>query len=89
MDGRTQEARFLIHDRDSKYTGPLDEAFRTEGVDVIRTPHQAPRCERVRGAMGPQGLASARLHLGRRHSRLSPCGMKRDSFLNVSPGKPG
>jgi len=43
MDGRTQEARFLIHDRDSKYTGPLDEAFRTEGVDVIRTPYRAPR----------------------------------------------
>jgi putative transposase len=43
IDGWTEKVRFLLHDRDSKYSGPFDEAFRTEGVDVIRTPYRAPR----------------------------------------------
>jgi putative transposase len=34
--------RFLVHDRDTKFTGAFDEVFRTEGVAVIRTPVQAP-----------------------------------------------
>jgi len=35
--------RALVHDRDSNYSGPFDEVFRTEGVEVIRTPFRAPR----------------------------------------------
>jgi transposase InsO family protein len=34
--------RFLVHDRDTKFTHAFDEIFRTEGVKVIRTPIQAP-----------------------------------------------
>jgi len=43
LQDRAAPARFLIHDRDSKYSGPFDEVFRTEGVTVIRTPVRAPR----------------------------------------------
>jgi len=39
---RTQPIRFLIHDRDSKFTAAFDEVFRPEGIRAIRTPVRAP-----------------------------------------------
>jgi putative transposase len=35
--------RFLIHDRDSKFSGAFDEVFRSEGIKVIHTPISAPQ----------------------------------------------
>jgi hypothetical protein len=43
IDERLEDARFLLHDRDSKYSGPFDEVFRTEGARIIHTPIRAPR----------------------------------------------
>jgi len=43
IDGELETASILIRDRDSKYSGPFDEVFRTEGVDVVRTPLRTPR----------------------------------------------
>jgi len=34
--------RLLVHDRDAKFSAAFDEVFRTEGIDMIRTPVQAP-----------------------------------------------
>jgi putative transposase len=34
--------RFLVHDRDAKFSAAFDEVFRTEGVAVMRTPFKAP-----------------------------------------------
>jgi len=42
LDDRGQQPRFLIHDRDSKFTHAFDALFRGEGVRVIRTPVRAP-----------------------------------------------
>ena len=38
---------FLIRDRDAKYSGPLGEVFRSEGVRVIRTPIGTPTANAV------------------------------------------
>lgn len=39
---RPEPIRFLIHDRDSKFTAAFDEVFRSEGIRTIRTPVRAP-----------------------------------------------
>jgi hypothetical protein len=65
--------RFLIHDRDFKYSGPFDEVFRTEGITGVRTPIRAPRAnafaERwvrtVRTECLDWTLVRGRLHLER------------------------
>jgi putative transposase len=40
--GDQQPFRFLVHDRDTKFSQAFAEVFRTEGIRVIRTPVQAP-----------------------------------------------
>jgi putative transposase len=40
---RATPARFLIHDRDSKFSHAFDDVFRSEGVEIIRTPFRAPQ----------------------------------------------
>jgi putative transposase len=38
-----ERIRFLIHDRDSKFTASFDEVFRSEGIRVVQTHVQAPK----------------------------------------------
>ncbi len=42
LDDREQPLRFLIHDRDTKFTGGCDHVLQSQGIAVIRTPVQAP-----------------------------------------------
>jgi putative transposase len=41
--GIFERIRFLIHDRDSKFSGAFDEILRSEGITVIETPIRAPQ----------------------------------------------
>jgi putative transposase len=41
--GVFERMRFLIHDRDSKFTAAFDEVFRSEDIRVIHTPIGAPQ----------------------------------------------
>jgi putative transposase len=62
----------VIRDRDSKYTLAFDGVFDAEGIQVIKTPSQAPRanaiCERVIGTLRGE-LLDRILFLGPRHLR--------------------
>jgi len=62
--------KFLVRDRDTKYTASFDAVFAGDAVRVIRTPVQAPRanaiCERVIGTIRRERL-DRMLILGRRH----------------------
>ena len=42
LDDRGQRVRFLIHDRDAKFSRAFDRVFQNIGVEAIRTPVRAP-----------------------------------------------
>jgi putative transposase len=42
LTDRGESFRFLIHDRDSKFTGAFDAVFQSEDIKIIRTPIRAP-----------------------------------------------
>ncbi len=44
---RSRAVKFLVRDRDTKFTAGFDEVLRTEGTRVIKTPARSPRANAV------------------------------------------
>jgi putative transposase len=70
LDDEEVQPRFLVRDRDSKFTSDFDEVFRSAGVRVIKAPVRAPKArahaERWVGSVRRECLDRL-LILGRRH----------------------
>ena len=43
MGERLTEIRFVIRDHDSKFSGPFDEVFLSQDIQIVKTPIRAPR----------------------------------------------
>ncbi|MHB1787659.1 MAG: integrase core domain-containing protein, partial [Acidimicrobiales bacterium] len=70
LTDQAKSAKFLIRDRDAKFTASFDAVFAAEGTRIIKSPVRAPRanpiCERVSGTIRHECL-DRMLILGRRH----------------------
>jgi len=73
LDDQGVRPRFLVRDRESKFTREFDEVFRSEGIRVIKAPVRAPKArahaERWVGTVRRECLDRF-LILGRRHLEL-------------------
>ena len=47
LGDRGAVVRFLIRDRDTKFTRAFDDVWRSTGVGIIRTPVQAPNANSI------------------------------------------
>jgi len=47
LDLSEHGVRFLIRDRDSKYSGAFDEVFRSESIRIVKTPVRSPKANAI------------------------------------------
>ena len=45
LEGRADSVKFLIRDRDTKFTAAFDAVFTAIGWRIVKTPVQAPRAK--------------------------------------------
>ena len=95
---RERPLQFLIRDNDGKFTRAFDAVFRTEGIEIIRTPVRAPKAnaiaERLLGTVRRECLdwllITSRRHLHRvlRESIEHHNGHRPHRALGLAPPEP-
>lgn len=60
LGAHVDSLRFLIRDRDAKYTNAFDAVFAADGIETLKTAPPAPRmnahCERIIGTLRREAL---------------------------------
>ena len=46
-DGPLAKARFLLHDRDAKYSQDFDAVFQSAGIELLKLPPQSPNLKEL------------------------------------------
>lgn len=90
LSQRATPARFLVRDRDTKFTANFDEVFRSQGVQIIKTPIRAPRmnafAERFVGAVRRECLVHYYEHRPHRSlDQRAPLEQDIEKQQNVNP----
>lgn len=53
IDERADRLKFLIRDRDAKFTASFDDVFASTGFEIIKTSPQAPRANAIAERWAP------------------------------------
>jgi putative transposase len=59
LDEHADRLRFLIRDRDTKFTTGFDDVFTSTGIKIIKTPPKAPRANAIANAGWAPPVANA------------------------------
>jgi putative transposase len=79
---RSEPIRFLIRDRDQKFTEGFDNVFRSDGIGVVRNPFRAPKANGVAerfvrtAELSPRTLCTLPRELSSRRLGRSAAGFK-------------
>jgi len=72
LDEREPPIRYLSHDNDKKFSESFDKVFRSEGIEIIHSPFQAPNanaCAERWACSGREGCLDKLLILNEQHIR--------------------